>query len=81
MQVVENVFKSNHAKIHSDGTSLKKIVGHQISTSLGDTFYLGYIPVATENASTLPEITSNIIQKLSETYSLMSNVDLKKSNF
>ena len=47
MQVVENVLKSNHAKIHSDGTSLdqKKIVGHQISTSLGDTFYLGYIPV------------------------------------
>ena len=83
MQVVENVLKSNHAKIHSDGTSLdqKKIVGHQISTSLGDTFYLGYIPVARENAITLLEITSNIIQKLSETYSLMSNVDLKKVTF
>ena len=83
MQVVENVLKSNHAKIHSDGTSLhqKKIVGHQISTSLGETFYLGYIPVATKNASTLLEITSNIIQKLSETYYMMSNVDLKKVTF
>ena len=83
MQVVENILKSNHAKIHSDGTSLdqKKIVGHQISTSVGDTSYLGYIPVARENASTLLEITSNIIQKLSETYSLMSNVDLKKVTF
>ena len=57
----------------------RKIVGHQISTSLGDTFYLGNIPVATEHA--LLEITSNIVQKLSETYSLMSNVDLKKVTF
>ena len=80
MQVVENVLKSNHAKILSYGTSRdqKKIVGHQISTSLGGTFYLGYIPVVKENTSALLEIASNIVQKLSETYSLMSNVDLKK---
>ena len=80
MQVVENVLISNHAKIHSDGTSRdqKKIVGHQISTSLGYTFYLGFIPVATEKASTLLQITSNINHKLSETYSLMSNADSKK---
>ena len=63
IQVVENVLKSNHAKINFDGTSRdqKKIVGHQISTSLGDIFYLSCIPVATENASTLLEITSNIV--------------------
>ena len=31
MQVVENVIKSHHVTIHSDGTShgQKKIVGHQ----------------------------------------------------
>ena len=66
MQVVENVLKSNHAKIHSDGTSLdqKKIFGHQISTSLGDTSYLGYIPVARENASTL--LNLKLLQILSK---------------
>ena len=51
------------------------MVGRQIS------FSLGYVPVTMENASTLLEITSFIVHKLSENYSLMSNVDLKKLTF
>ncbi|GFR74879.1 hypothetical protein ElyMa_000440800 [Elysia marginata] len=77
VQVMEGVLNSNNVTVHSDGTSRdhKKIVGHQLSLSNGETFYLGYVPVACENANTLLDLSLSVLQQLYVTYSDFSFID------
>ena len=50
IQTTESVLKAENVALHCDGTSRdqKKIVSHQLTTDSGETLYLGYQPVGTE---------------------------------
>ena len=80
VQVMEGILNSNDATLHSDGTSRdhKKIVSHQLSLSNGETFYLGYAPVASENANTLLDLSLSLLHQLSVTYSNFAFVDTQE---
>ena len=68
IQVAESAIAA--ITLHSDGTSRdgKKIVGHQLSVDDGSVLYLGFAPVASEDAQTLLELTVNCLQKLCYCY-------------
>ena len=80
VQVMEGILNSNDATLHSDGTRRdhKKIVSHQLSLSNGKTFYLGYAPVASENANTLLDLSLSLLHQLSVTYSNFAFVDTQE---
>ena len=69
-QVVENALSRNDVTLHSDGTSRdhKKIVNHQITLDNGETYFLGFIPVCSEDASTLLEVTINLLKRLTKCF-------------
>ena len=56
--------------LHTDGTSRngKKIVGHQISLDSGETLSLGFTTVATEDSSTLLDVTVQLLQEIKDIY-------------
>ena len=68
VQATEAILKSQNITIHSDGTSrdTKKVVSEQISTGGNETLFLGFTPVATEDASTLLEVTLNSLKRLAD---------------
>ena len=69
LQVAEKINESKHVTLHSDGTSRdhKKVVGHQVTLDSGETLYLGFTQVASEDAKTLLELTLQIVHRLART--------------
>ncbi|GFR82131.1 LOW QUALITY PROTEIN: hypothetical protein ElyMa_002357600 [Elysia marginata] len=68
MHVAEEVLANQNVTLHSDATSRqkKKYVGQQITLDSGRNLSLGFVEVATEDAQTLLEVTTNILQELSQ---------------
>ena len=56
--------------LHTDGTSRngKKTVGHRISLDSGETLSLGFTTVATEDSSTLLDVTVQLLQEIKDIY-------------
>ncbi|GFS13008.1 hypothetical protein ElyMa_003126000 [Elysia marginata] len=77
LQVAQSIVSNDYATLHSDGTSRdgKKIVGTQLSLSDGSTLYLGFVPVATEDASTLLDITLFMFRRLANCFSELTSAD------
>ena len=53
----------------------EKIVGKQVSLDDGSKLYLRFVPVATEDASTLLDVTLHMFKRLPESYSVISQSD------
>ena len=65
--VAQILTNSENWDLHTDGTSRSglKYVGQQVSTEQG-AFSVGFVPVAAENASTLVEVSIQMLEELSE---------------
>ena len=61
---------ADNATLHTDGTSRdhNKLVGQQICLPSGCSLSLGFVQVESENASTLLEITTGVLNELSAVY-------------
>ena len=70
LQVTKKILGSEHVTIHSDATSRdhKKIADHQISLDGAACLYLGFAPLASEDAQALLDLTINILKELSSFY-------------
>ena len=82
-QAAEKMLSVDNFTFHSDGTSRNgmKIVGHQISLDSGETLSLGLATVATEDASTLLEITVQLLEEITDIYSSDKSEDEKNQVF
>ena len=83
LQIAEIVLESKDVTLHTDGTTRdhNKTVGQQISLPSGATLSLGFAGVDTENSSTLLERTIDLLDELSEIYSLHSEDEEKETIF
>ena len=70
IQATEAILSASNCTIHTDGTSrdTKKIVGQQITLNTGETLSLGFTPVASEDATTLLEMTTSQLQEMGDLY-------------
>ena len=70
LQVAEMTLHADNATLHTDGTSRdhNKLVGQQISLPSGCSLSLGFVQVESENASTLLDITTGVLDELSAVY-------------
>lgn len=68
--VADTLQKTDHWDLHIDGTSRNgvKYVCQQVTTSEG-TLSLGFTPVATEDTSTLVDVTIQMLEEISDIYS------------
>ena len=82
-QAAEQMLNVDNFTFHSDGTSRNgmKIVGHQISLDTGKTLSLGLATVATEDASTLHEVTVHLLEEITDIYSSDKSEDEKNQVF
>ena len=71
IQTTGKLLQAGNATLHTDGTSrdTKKYIGQQLTLDSGETISLGYQTVASEDASTLLEMTVAQLDQLSEMYS------------
>ena len=67
--VAETLINSEHWDLHTDGTSRSglKYVCQQVTTE-GGSLSIGFIPVATEDTSTLVDISIHMLEELSDLY-------------
>ncbi|KAL8599848.1 hypothetical protein ACOMHN_038421 [Nucella lapillus] len=67
--VAERLLHTDHWDLHTDGTTRNgfKYVCHQITTT-GGSLSLGFAPVATEDTTTLVELTIQILEEISDLY-------------
>ena len=67
--VAETLLQCDHWDLHSDGTSRsgKKYVGQQITVK-GNSLSTGFTPVATEDTSTLVDISVQLLEELSDIF-------------
>ena len=74
IQTTESVLKAENVTLHCDGTSRdqKKIVS--LTTDSGETLHLGYQPVGTEDASTVLDLTVDLLKNVSHAYGDMSSL-------
>ena len=70
LQVAETTMHADNATLHTDGTSRdhNKLVGQQISLPSGCSLSLGFVQVESENASTLLDMTTGVLEELSVVY-------------
>ena len=70
LHIAEALLQSEHWDLHTDGTSRcgKKYVSQQMNVP-GKTLSSGFVPVSTENTTTLVDITINLLHELSDLYS------------
>ena len=70
LQIGETLSNSSHFDLNLDGTTKqgKKYLSHQITTDQGQSLSLGFETVAEENASTLAETATNVLEELSVIY-------------
>ena len=70
LQVAETTLHADNAILHTDGTSRdhNKLVGQQISLPSGCSLSLGFVQVESNNASTLLDITTGVLDELSAVY-------------
>ena len=69
-QAAEKMLAGENLTLHTDGTSRngKKIVGHQISLDSGETLSLCFTTVATEDSSTLLDVTVQLSQEIKDIF-------------
>ena len=69
IQVAKALLHSEHFDIHTDGTTKcgKKVVGQQVTTDDGTSYACGFSIVSAENTTTLMDVTTNLLQELTET--------------
>ncbi|KAL3857378.1 hypothetical protein ACJMK2_012053 [Sinanodonta woodiana] len=67
-QLADAVLNSEHFDIHTDGTTKcgKKVVGQQVTLDSGASLACGFSVIATEDTSSLMEITTNLLQELTD---------------
>ena len=70
IHIAETLLESENWDLHTDGTSRcgKKFVSQQMNVP-GKALATGFIPVSTENTTTLVDITMNLLHELSDLYS------------
>ena len=71
LQATEKILATENCTIHTVGTSRsgKKFLGYQVSLDTGETLSLGFMPVATEDAATLLDVTIQLLEEIHELYS------------
>lgn len=68
LQVADAFLQSNHFDLHTDGTTKcgKKVVGQQVTLDNGESLACGFSIVSTEDSATLLDITTNLLQELTD---------------
>ena len=83
MQTTEAILESRRYTLHTDGTSRdhNTIVGQQITHDNGVSMSLGFRQVASENASTLLDITMELLKELGDVYCTLNEEQEKEDIF
>ncbi|KAI0223811.1 hypothetical protein LSAT2_025070, partial [Lamellibrachia satsuma] len=83
IQTTEAILENRSYTLHTDGTSRdhNTIVGQQITLDNGVSMSLGFRQVASENASTLLDITMELIQELRDVYCTLNEEQKKEDIF
>ena len=70
VQAAEQMLEVDNFTLHTDGTSRggKKIMGYQITLDDGDSISLGFSTLATEDASTVLDVTVDLLKETTDLY-------------